>query len=35
MVWNHAKQLHNSGPLQETSAHSLELDPRLQDPLQQ
>jgi hypothetical protein len=34
-VQNHAKQLHSSGPLQETSAHSLELDPMLPDPLQQ
>jgi hypothetical protein len=32
-VRNHAKQLHSSGPLQETSAHSLELDPRLLGPL--
>jgi hypothetical protein len=30
-----AKQLHGSGPLQETSIHSLELDPRLPGPLQQ
>jgi hypothetical protein len=34
-VQNHVKQLHSSGPLQEMSAHSLELDPRLPDPLQQ
>jgi hypothetical protein len=34
-VQNHAKHLHSSGPLQETSAHSLELDPNLLDPLQQ
>jgi hypothetical protein len=33
-VRNHAKQLHSSRPLQETSARSLELDPRLPDPLQ-
>jgi hypothetical protein len=33
-VRNHAKQLHSSGPLQETSAHSLEMDPRLSNPLQ-
>jgi hypothetical protein len=33
-VRNHAKQQHSSGPLQETSVHSLELDPRLPDPLQ-
>jgi hypothetical protein len=33
-VRNHAKQLHSPGPLQKTSAHSLELDPRLPDPLQ-
>jgi hypothetical protein len=32
-VRNHAKQLHNSGPLQEASAHSLELVRRLPDPL--
>jgi hypothetical protein len=31
-VWNHAKQLNNFGPLQETSAHSLELVCRLLDP---
>jgi hypothetical protein len=34
-VRNHAKRLHNFGPLQETSAHSLELVRRLPDPLQQ
>jgi hypothetical protein len=34
-VQNHAKRLHNSGPLQETSAYSLELVRRLPDPLQQ
>jgi hypothetical protein len=34
-VQNHAKQIYSSGPLQETSAHSLELVPRLPDPLQQ
>jgi hypothetical protein len=34
-VQNHAKRLHNSGPLQETSAHSLELVHKLPDPLQQ
>jgi hypothetical protein len=28
-VWDQAKRLHDSGPLQETSAHSLE--PDLQD----
>jgi hypothetical protein len=32
-VWNHAKRLHNSGPLEEVSAHSLELVRRLPDPL--
>jgi hypothetical protein len=34
-VQNQAKQLHSSRPLQETSTHSLELDPRLPDPLPQ
>jgi hypothetical protein len=34
-VQDQAKQLHGSGPLQETSVHSLELDLRLSDPLQQ
>jgi hypothetical protein len=34
-IWNHAKKLHSSGPLQEMSADSLELDPTLPDPLQQ
>jgi hypothetical protein len=31
-VWDQAKRLHDSGPPQETSIHSLEPDPRLSDP---
>jgi hypothetical protein len=31
-VQDHAKQLHSSGPPQETCVHSLEPDPRLPDP---
>jgi hypothetical protein len=31
-VRNQAKRLHSSGPLQETSAHSLEPDPQVAGP---
>jgi hypothetical protein len=31
-VQNQAKRLHDSGPLQGTSTHSLEVDPSLPDP---
>jgi hypothetical protein len=31
-VRDQAKRLHSSGPLQETSAHSLELDPQVAGP---
>jgi hypothetical protein len=32
MVQNQSKRLHNSGPLQETCAHSLEPDPQVVGP---